>query len=183
MANASWLLLLDEILETKRAELAEDLEGYRNHVSRVLRFCEEMRKCDEEETEKLVVAGAFHDIAVWTDDTFDYLEPSQERALEYLEARGLRAWSKEIGLMITEHHKIRRFKDGEFPLVELFRRADLVDASWGMLPFGFRFGIPKNVIDQVRAEFPSAGFWRAGRGKLARWILSHPLDPLPMFRW
>lgn len=58
--------------------------------------------------------------------------------------------------MIVEHHRIRSVSFATSPLVELFRRADLVDFSRGF----FRFGLPWPVVAEVMREFLNAGFHR-----------------------
>jgi hypothetical protein len=81
--------------------------------------------------------------------------------------------------MITEHHKIREYKDESYPLVELFRKADLVDFSFGL----FKFGIPKSDIKAVKAKFPNSGFHKNIGKRAAKWFIKHPLKPAPMMKW
>jgi hypothetical protein len=81
--------------------------------------------------------------------------------------------------MIDQHHRLRRVVEGPEPeVVEAFRRADLVDLSRGVL----RAGLPRELISELAARFPYAGF----HGFLARtglrWAVRHPLRPLPMVR-
>jgi hypothetical protein len=81
--------------------------------------------------------------------------------------------------MIDEHHKLRRFKDDRFPLVEVLRRADLVDVSLGLR----RFGLARAYVRSVRRTFPNAGLHKrlvrlAGQGLRRR-----PLRPLPFYKW
>ena len=93
--------------------------------------------------------------------------------------RNLEAWSTEIELMITEHHKVREYKDNTYPLVEFFRKADLVDFSFGL----FKFGIPKDTIDQVKTKYPNADFHKNLAKRAAKWFIKHPLNPVPMMKW
>ena len=173
------LPLLDEILAEWGSTLGADLVGYKHHVYRMVHSCFALKPCSEEEREKIIIAGAFHDLGVWSADTLDYLAPSAEAATDYLKQNGRDAWSTEIELMITLHHQLRRYRDPAYPLVELFRRGDLVDASRGLC----RFGLSRAWIREVKRQYPHAGFWRSGYKKLGRWVLRHPLRPLPMFRW
>ncbi len=173
------LPLVDEILQEWRDTIGADHLGYRNHVCRMVNFCLGLRECSDLEREKIVVAGCFHDIGIWTDHTVDYIEPSVLPALAYLERRGLGDWSAEIAAMIREHHKVRRYTGPGSPLIELFRQGDLVDFSLGL----FRFGLPREFVADVKHAYPNAGFHR-GLAKLAgRWFLKHPLDPAPMMKW
>jgi hypothetical protein len=57
----------------------------------------------------------------------DYIPPSVSEAKKYLLETGRQEWSEEIGLMIEMHHKVRKYKTHRYPLVERFRKGDLVD--------------------------------------------------------
>ena len=173
------ILLLDEILADWRETIGDDYDGYKNHVSRMIHFCLALGEFNEEEQEKIIIAGAFHDIGIWIEDTVDYIPPSVPPALAYLEDRKLEAWSTEIGLMITEHHKLREYKDPDYPLVEIFRKGDLVDFSFGL----FRFGLPKAYIQQVKDKYPNADFHKNLGKRAAKWFVRHPLNPAPMMKW
>ncbi len=130
--------LLEDIFSEWKDIIGSEYQGYRNHVYRMVHFCLALRACNDEEREKIIIAGAFHDIGIWIKDTVDYIPPSLPPAMDYLKKRALETWSTEIELMITEHHKIREYKDTAHPLVEVFRKGDLVDFSFGL----FKFGIP-----------------------------------------
>ncbi len=173
------LPLLEEILTEWKGTIGNEYEGYKNHVSRMILFCFALNEWSKEEKDKIIIAGAFHDIGIWIEDTVDYIPPSLPPVIKYLKMRNLEAWSTEIELMITEHHKIREYKDKTYPLVEFFRKADLVDFSFGL----FRFGIPKDTIDQVKTKYPNAGFHKNLGKRAAKWILKHPLNPVPMMKW
>ncbi len=179
MTNPCDLPLLDEILSEWRDLIAGDYPGYRNHVHRMIQFCFALKPCSEEERRKIIIAGAFHDIGIWTGDTLDYIPPSLPPALAHLERMGLQAWSAEIELMIEEHHKIREFKDARFPLVEIFRKGDLVDFSLGL----FRCGLARSEVEEIRSTLPNAGFHWMLVKKATRWLMRNPLNPAPMFKW
>jgi hypothetical protein len=179
MPSEEPLPLIDEVLEEWRTVIGDDYEGYRNHVVRVVRSCLALRDCGDEEREKVVIAGCFHDIGIWTGHTFDYIPPSLPPAMDYLERRGLERWSGEIELMITEHHKLTAYRDPGRPLVEVFRKGDLVDFSLGV----FRSGLSRTRVDELKARYPNAGFHRNLVRLAARWFVRHPLDPLPMVKW
>lgn len=170
--------LLELILGEWKEIIGKDFEGYRNHVCRMVNFCFALNPCSEEEREKIIIAGAFHDIGLWIGKTLDYIPPSIPPAIEYLKRRGLETWSNEVSLMISEHHKFRHY-DGIFPLVELFRKADLVDFSLGMITFG----LPKEYVSQVKAEIPNAGFHTNLVRLSAKWFVKHPFNPAPMMKW
>lgn len=110
----------------------------------------------------------------------DYLAPSVKEAMNCLDGQHLGAWREEIALMISEHHKIRPAHCPEYPLVEVFRQADLVDFSLGMI----KQGIPSEFVQAVRKAIPNAGFHR----NLARlaWhrLRTEPFkNPAPMVKW
>ena len=170
---------IEEILESWRPAIGETYDGYRGHVYRMFNCCLALRDCDEEEQEKLAIAAAHHDIGLWSDDTVDYLPPSVKRAQAWLQDNGLEAWSEEISLMIDEHHKLRRYRDERYPLVELFRKGDLVDFSLGF----FRFGLPRSLINELKEAFPNAGFHKFLMGGAKQWFSQHPLSPPPFMKW
>ncbi len=168
------------ILAPYRDKLARDYTAYQNHVLRVISLGGQLRsKPTAEEEDKLIIAACFHDLGIWTANTFDYLAPSIALAGEYLDKNGLSRWRKEIRLMISEHHKITVFRDERFPLVEIFRRADWIDVSLG----GLNFGLEKKTIRGIRNAFPNAGFHKKLLQLTAREFLRNPLRPLPMFKW
>lgn len=170
---------LEEIFSEWKDTLGSEYQGYKNHVYRMVHFCLALKECNEDEKERIIVAGAFHDIGIWIKDTIDYIPPSLPPAMEYLKSRNLETWSEEVTLMITEHHKIREFKDTSYPLVELFRKGDLVDFSLGL----FTFGIPKAYIGVVKEKFPNSDFHKNLGKRAARWFIKHPLNPAPMMKW
>ncbi|SES99485.1 hypothetical protein [Thalassotalea agarivorans] len=170
--------LLEEIFASWQSVIGDEYMGYRNHVYRMIHFCFALHECDAETHEKIIIAAAFHDIGIWIEDTVDYIPPSLPPAKAYLEERGLMDWWPEIELMITEHHKIRQYK-GEFPLVEVFRKGDLVDFSLGAV----KFGIPKTYIQEVKTVFDNEDFHKNLMKRAGRWFLKHPLNPAPMMKW
>lgn len=111
--------------------------------------------------------------------TADYLAPSIARAHTYLKQNALEHWGPEIELLIDNHHRLRAYKDTRYPLVELFRKADLVDVSLGLVTCGLSW----HYIGRVKALFPNAGFhWRLVR-LVGGWAPRHPGNPLPFLRW
>jgi len=171
--------LLEETLGEWKELIGKDYEGYKNHVYRMIHCCFGLKDCTEEERQKIIIAGCFHDIGIWIDNTVDYIPPSLPPAAEYLKQQGLEQWSPEIELMISEHHKITPYNNDAYPLVELFRQGDLVDFSFGL----FSFGLPKDYIDRLKAQFPNAGFHANLARLAAEWFPKHPFNPAPMMKW
>jgi hypothetical protein len=52
---------------------------------------------------KVSIAAAFHDLGIWANNTYDYLDPSKHLAREYLTKTNQDAWSEEIETMIDQH--------------------------------------------------------------------------------
>jgi len=171
--------LLEDIFADWKDVIGDEYLGYRNHVYRMAHFCMTLKECSEEEQKKILIAAAFHDIGIWIDDTVDYIPPSLPPAMQYLKDNGLEDWSKEIELMITEHHKVREYTDKQYPLVEVFRKGDLVDFSFGLVTHG----ISKDYIKAVKDAFPNADFHKNLAKRAGRWFLKHPLNPAPMMKW
>jgi len=171
--------LLDEILDEWKSVIGEDFEGYKNHVYRMVHCCFSLHACNKEERKKIIIAGCFHDLGLWTENTVDYLPPSVLLAREYLKKNDLEHWSPEIELMIDMHHKIRKYKSDEYPLVEIFRRADLADFSLGLI----KGGVPKEIMDELKVVFPNAGFHKMLMKEQGKWLFKHPLNPFPIIKW
>lgn len=171
--------LLEALLAPWRETIGDEYRGYRNHVYRMVHCCLALGNCSDEERQKILIAGAFHDIGIWIEDTVDYIEPSVPPAMAYLRDNGLEQWCDEIRLMITEHHKVRPYRGEHARLVELFRRGDLVDFSCGLVSFG----LDKQELKALRDAIPNAGFHRALGQRAWRWFLKHPLNPAPMMKW
>lgn len=172
--------LLEDILEQWKSELGNDYAGYKNHVYRMINFCFALYNgVNDEKREKIIIAGCFHDLGIWSDDTFDYLPPSIVLANSYLKQKNLENWIPDIELMIGMHHKLREYHDTHTELIEVFRKGDLVDFSLGI----FKCGLPKTYIKEVKAEFPNAGFHKRLVKLAGGWVCRHPLNPVPVLKW
>jgi hypothetical protein len=172
------LPIVDDVLERHAAALGRDFVAYRNHVYRVVNLCLAVIGGNRQNLEKISLAAAFHDLGIWTDRTFDYIEPSVSLAREHLAAGSHAGWISEIEAMIENHHKITRARAHPDWLVEGFRRADWIDVSRGFR----RFGLARPLIRSLFAIWPSAGFqWRLVELTAAR-FRRHPFTPLPMVR-
>jgi hypothetical protein len=170
--------ILDGILEIWRMPLGDDFAAYKNHCYRVLNFC--LAYCDEsaEAMNKISIAVAFHDLGIWSNNTYDYLEPSKQLAREYLAKTNQCAWSEEIETMIEQHHKIRKYKTHPNWLVEPFRKADWIDVSRGRL----KYGLPSAFIAETLTKYPNAGFHKRLIVLTKQRLKTHPFSPLPMMR-
>lgn len=170
--------LIAEVMDAWSPALGAARAAYEGHAYRVYNFARALSGNGSHDGE-IAVASAFHDIGIWTDETFDYLAPSVERASEFLRARRPDLSSELVAAAIENHHKLGGIREGVEPSVEeAFRRADLVDVSKGL----FTFGLPRGFYDEVVAAFPYSGF----HGILVRtcldWWRHHPLRPLPMMK-
>ncbi|NER05477.1 MAG: hypothetical protein F6K17_24225 [Okeania sp. SIO3C4] len=170
---------IETILEPWKETIGNDFIAYKNHVYRMTHFCLALGGGSDTVLHKVAIAACHHDIGIWTDNTVDYLPPSAEKAREYLVENDREAWTEEILAMINDHHKVRAVRDAPSPLVETFRRADLVDVSLGLI----RFGLPKAYINVVKSLFPNAGFHRRLNELSLAWFLRHPLNPVPFMKW
>lgn len=171
--------LIEQILANWAKLIGKDYPGYRGHVYRLFNYCLALRPCTEEDKTKVAIAACFHDIGLWSDRTLDYIPPSVSHAAQYLSDSGLREWSVEMALMIGMHHKLRAYTDRQYPLVELFRKGDLVDVSGGVV----RYGLSRSYITAVKKQIPNHGFHRFLMRTGAAWWVKHPLNPAPFLRW
>ncbi len=99
--------------------------------------------------------------------------------MDYLAANGLSAWDEEIALIIDQHHKVRPYRDARFPLIEVFRKADLADFSLGLV----RGDVPGATVSAVKATFPNAGFHKRLTQLAGGWFAKHPISPPPFLKW
>lgn len=164
---------IDEILDLHRLSLGKGLEMYKNHVYRVFNLTLPVLK-DKTEVQKLAVACAFHDLGIWTHNTFDYLQPSVGLANDYLQNS---TDTGEMETIILFHHKITRIKT--LPLAELLRQSDLIDLTFGL----FTFGRNRRLIRAVRKTFPNSGFHVFLLKMFCKNLFKNPLKPLPMYKW
>jgi hypothetical protein len=153
------LPLAEEILESHRHRAHGDDTGYdayKAHVYRVVNFARALTPDAPDRDDKLAIAAAFHDLAAF--DTLDYLVPSIEAQDAWLRQTGREAWSDELALIVAQHHRLSGYGPTRpyAPLVEAFRRADLIDVSQGLI----RFGIPSSDVKEVRAAFDAGVFFR-----------------------
>lgn len=153
------------------------MQLYRNHVYRVYLNCLMIDPLNENRP-KYAIAAVFHDIGIWTDQTFDYLAPSILQAKQYLAEIDKQEWFEEISLMIDWHHKISKYKGKNEALVENFRKADWIDVSLGLKTYGF----DKSKIKQNLKSIPNLGFHWFLLKQSFRNLLKSPLNPLPMFK-
>jgi hypothetical protein len=169
---------LDAVLSAHAKELGGDFVAYRNHTYRVANLCLALSPYGPDTLEKIAIASAFHDLGIWTNHTFDYLQPSASLAVAYLGDLGKTSWTQEITGMVLEHHKILPYRRESRSLVEAFRRADWVDVSRGLVTLG----VSRTLLREIAAVWPSAGFHRRlVQLELAR-LRTHPWNPLPMMR-
>jgi len=170
--------LLEQIIDRFATCLGNDRSGYRNHVYRLINLCDLQAALTPTDLEKVVIAGAFHDLGIWTANTFDYLLPSRQLAVAFLTEHGQQAWIDDVTHMIDDHHKVSAASRNPQHLAEIFRRADWVDVSLGLLTFG----LDRRKLRAIRQAFPNAGFHRRLMTLSTRRLLSHPCDPLPMVK-
>ena len=115
--------LVDEVLGPYRARIGEDWAGYRNHVLRVLNFCRALSG-EDALPEALVVAAAFHDLGIWSDGTFDYIEPSAAHAASWLHSPGRPREGDAVRTVVPMDHNVRpsaaaaAFQSSQRPLTE-----------------------------------------------------------------
>lgn len=172
------LAVLDEILECHAGVLGRDYHPYRNHTYRVANFHWCMLPGSLEDLHVLSVAVAFHDLGIWTAGTFDYLEPSEALARQYLEERERPELIELVLAMIREHHRLSSVPRGQDRRIETFRRADWIDVSLGAL----RFDLLPADFASVVMRFPRLGFHLRLVQFSLKHGLRHPLNPLPMLK-
>ncbi len=184
MTDDALALEVSQLLSPYAEALGDDRAGYTNHVVRVLLFCDALDAGSDPGNPppsrriEFLVCGVFHDLGIWTDETFDYLVPSIDLAGDHLEKIERSDLTPLVNRMIDEHHKQRSAGPPDDP-VEIFRRADLIDLSLGLR----RFGAPRKRVREIRRAYPNRGFHRRLVKLTVQRTLEHPTSPLPMFKW
>jgi hypothetical protein len=173
------LAVLDGVLARHAADLAEDFTAYRHHACRVAAMCASGWSGGPGALEKIQITAAFHDLGIWTDRTFDYLDPSVRLAGDHLRAIGRAEWLPEVAAAILEHHRVTRDRGAHGPLVEAFRRADWMDVTGGVVASGLSRTLFRAAIER----WPPAGFHRMLARLGLRRLRTHPWRPLPMLKF
>lgn len=169
--------IIEDLMQNFKPVIGGDHAKYKNHVSRVFLNCL-LFDTEKNNEEKYAIAAVFHDIGIWTNNTFDYLNPSIEQAKIYLTETVKQNWIDEIALMIYWHHKMSKYKGKQAKIAENFRKADWIDVSLGLLTFG----IDKRKIKENKRKLRTLGFHVFLFKTTLRNFLRHPLNPLPMFK-
>jgi len=173
--------LLDEILERYRSQIGAQWTGYRNHCLTVYNIVRARTSLDDERDAAVAIACAFHDIALWSDDRIDYIDPSVAHARNYCAETGRHAMAQLVADMIFYHHKIFPGSLARFdPLVRIFRDADWSAFTFGVIPFD-RMTAPRKAI---AAALPNAGFHAFLNARTIRHLKEGGIsNPLPMMKW
>jgi hypothetical protein len=170
--------LIEDVLGSAAEAIGADLPGYRGHVYRTYNFACALGGAPADAGD-LAVSAAFHDLGIWTDRTFDYLEPSARRARNYVARSHPELDAAAIERIVLWHHRLRSCQAEAGVRGEAFRRADWLDLGLGLV----RFRLPRSFVREVREAFPNAGFHGCLLREAARWAFRHPSRPLPMLSW
>ena len=168
---------LTPVLEKYKISLKNDFDSYNNHINRVFSYCV-LFDDDLTHHPKYAIAVVFHDLGIWTENTFDYLEASKILAKNHLKEIGKENWIEEISLMIDMHHKLSPYNGKFEETVEVFRKADWIDVSFGVL----NHGICRSKIKELNKQFPNSGFHKFLFKKTLMRLVTNPFNPLPMFK-
>jgi hypothetical protein len=150
--------IIDEYLAKYADVIGDDMTAYKGHLLRVesyaYHFLGQGASVDTETRRAVSAALAYHDIALWTDLTLAYLEPSRDRAARDLKASFNAEQLELIENIIYWHHKITPFEGPHADIVNAVRKADWVDATMGTV----HFGMPTHCISKAVQSIPYAGF-------------------------
>jgi hypothetical protein len=200
--------LLDAVLNMHKSEIGQDYESYRNHCLRVLSFAVfhlgGKSNLQPGDLDVVAIALAYHDIALWTDGTLNYLEPSVGVMEREMKHRILSIEAEEefhffasdflsetdiatVREIILQHHKYGEWipeegNPADARLVNAVRKGDWADATIGII----RYGLPASYLQAAYASIPEAGFHSvlAGMGsRLSPDSFVGQLDVLQIFKW
>lgn len=170
---------IEEIMRPYQQPIGVLWDGLYNHAYRMLNFALALSEPEPGREDRIAIMAGFHDLPVCLDGDLVYLERAGDLADEYLAGRGESGWAAEMRLMITNHHRCRRYTGPHANLVEATRKADWIDVSFGRA----RLGVPEAFKREVDAAFPLDPLIKPALKMIGRYMLRHPLKPLPMLRW
>lgn len=170
---------VESLLEPYREDLGRHYAAYRNHVLRQLALCDLLGvdQTDPDTRIALKVAAVFHDLGIWTERTWDYIEPSLDLAEHWLMDNGRDDLKPIVARLIREHHGLSARGEAKDP-VEVFRRADVIEVWFGLR----RYGLPYAEYRKQLKLHPEAGLHTMIVTKFFKNLVRHPLRPLPMFK-
>ena len=152
---------LDKLLNDYKDLIAGDFQGYRNHIYRVLTYTLHFLDGDSTQDGKVLkylpvieAAIVYHDIGLWTDRKLSYLEPSTFRAKEHFDGIYSEQELRLLHNIIYWHHKITPFIGDNDAIVNAVRKADWIDATFGLV----NYGMSGKHIQTVNDALPEAGF-------------------------
>lgn len=170
---------IERILQQSKEALGDDFEAYRHHVYRLFNLAVHLSAATGKDRLKLATAAAFHRIAIWSHESMDYVQPSIEAAARFLAETKRKDWIFDVSLMISEHHKLSKFRGPSADLVNAFRVSVWMDITCFKLPHR----VHKPYIESLLESFPRMGFHKR-LWELARiWAFQHPFRPLPMVKF
>lgn len=141
-------------LQKFKSVIGKDYKGYEGHIYRVLSYSIHFLGGDEKYLDVIASALVFHDIGLWTDGTLAYLEPSCSQASNYYGNAFSSEENELIQNIIYWHHKITPFHGNHSDVVNAVIKADMIDASVGIITKG----MPRAHIEKVTKTIPNAGF-------------------------
>lgn len=151
---------IDEYLAKYANVIGDDMTAYKGHLLRVETYAyhflgeEGVSKMDADTRRAVSAALVYHDIALWTDLTLAYLEPSRDRATRDLKDSFNAEQLELIENIIYGHHKITPFEGPHADIVNAVRKADWVDVTQGTV----HHGMPTDCISKAVQSIPYAGF-------------------------
>jgi hypothetical protein len=169
--------VIDSVLWEHKDALGQDYTGYKNHCYRIANFSK-LFDLSPQEYQLVSLTAAFHDLGIWTDHTFDYIAPSIQLLKSYhAMSPEFHALSLSIE-MIENHHKIFPLNKNVNRLVEVFRKSDWMDITFGVRSFG----MDQAKIRDILKAFPNSGFHACLVKLTAKRFLCNPLNPFPMMK-
>jgi|GEM_PF-1069769 len=147
---------LEAELQRYKSVIGDDFNGYRGHLFRVYSYTMHFLEAENVEKFKNVIeiALVYHDIALWTHSRFDYIDPSAELAMHEFKNVFNKEELKLMEDLICFHHKFTDYVGPHDKIVNAFRKADWIDASFGIL----KKGISAKNVRAVMGAIPEEGF-------------------------
>lgn len=148
--------IVDAHLQRYADAIGADFDAYRGHINRVMTYALHFLDPNVAQGYRKIIGVAlvYHDIALWTEGTLAYLEPSQDRAERDLLKEFNPAELALVKDIIYWHHKITPYHGLHADIINAVRKADWIDATQGVV----HQGMPRQHIKDCVRQVPYNGF-------------------------
>eukprot|EP00127_Corallochytrium_limacisporum_P001787 Clim_evm3s82 gene=Clim_evmTU3s82 len=163
---------VERLLSPYKEVIGDDYPGYRGHIYRVLSYS--LKNINDPKQRKfyeplIETALVYHDIALWTVNELDYLEPSYQEFRNKHMSKERTDFTLEEDQIIRDiiiyHHKVTPYEGPHAVAVNAVLEGDWTDATRGIVRRG---NITGNDVAKAYSVHPPQGFYEALASSIPR---------------